>query len=128
MKPLLWNTYRYVSHRMRQSWRRSLECQKLKCNWRCQTRCFNLWNNNTNRNVLEDIVKGIKHIIQLINYCKFYNSRIKVSVVRPWEFSPVIWRDKIESVNIQIKYVVAKINNNIPYIDPGHTWAAGSVF
>ena len=45
-----------------------------------------------------------------------------VSVVLPRDFSPGIRRNKIILVHIQIKYTVGEINNNnITYIDPGHT-------
>ena len=52
-------------------------------------------------------------------------SKTIVSGILPWDFSPGIRRNKIRSVNLQIKDVVAEMNNNfITYIDPDHTWTS----
>ena len=76
---------------------------------------------NIDKNVLAEIVKGIKYAIQLIR-CKFYNCKIIVSGILPRDYSPGIRRNKIRLVNIQIKYAVGKMNkNDVTYIDPDHT-------
>ena len=78
---------------------------------------------NIDKNVLAEIVKGIKYAIQLIR-CKFYNCKIIVSRILLRDYSPGIRRNKIRLVNIQIKYAVGKMNkNNVIYIDPDHTWS-----
>ena len=74
--------------------------------------------NYFNKNVTEDIVKGVKYAIQLIK-CEFYNSKVIVLGILPRDFSPDIRRDKIRSVNFQIKDVVEEINN-FRYIGAGH--------
>lgn len=89
-----------------------------------EVRCYVLiyGTNSIDKNVPEDIVKRIKYAIQLIK-CKCYNFKVIVSGLLIWEFSPGIQRNKIRSVNLQIKSVVAEINNkNDTYIDPDHTW------
>ena len=76
---------------------------------------------NIDKNVLAEIVKGIKYAIQLIR-CKFYNCKIILSGILPRDYSPGIRRNKIRLVNIQIKYAVGKMNkNDVTYIDPDHT-------
>ena len=55
--------------------------------------------------------------------CKFYNCIVIVSGILPREYSPGIRRNKIRLVNIQIKDVAGKMNNNnVTYIDLDHTW------
>ena len=77
--------------------------------------------NNINKNVLADIVKGVKYEIQLIK-CRFYNCKVIVSGILSQDFRPGIQRNKIMLVSIQIKYAVGAMNsNNITYTDADHT-------
>ena len=50
--------------------------------------------NSINKNVPADIINSTKYAIQLIK-CKFYNCRVIVSRIPPWDFSPGIQRNKI---------------------------------
>ena len=87
-------------------------------------RCFVLicGTNNIDKDVLADIVKGVKYAIQLIK-CRFYNWKVIVSEILPRDVSPGIRKNKLRLVNIQIKYAVGEmINNNFAYIDPEHIW------
>ena len=74
--------------------------------------------NNIDKNLPEDIVKGIKYGIQL-SKSKFYHSKVGIL---PRNFSTGIRRDKIRSVNFQIKDVVAEMNSNVTYIHSEHSW------
>ena len=76
---------------------------------------------NINKNVPTDVVKGIKCTIQLVK-CKFYNCKVIVSGILPRDFKPGILRNKIRLVNIQKKYTIGEVNNNITYFDQDHTW------
>ena len=77
--------------------------------------------NNIDKNIPADIVKGIKYAIHLVK-CKFNNCKVVVSGSLSRDCRPGIWRNKIRSVNIQIKYAIGKMNiNSVTYIDPDHT-------